>query len=191
MTSSGFTAAYQGHPPWEIGHAQPAVVSLADDGRVAGRVLDVACGTGENALHLASLGHTVLGIDGVRAAVERAQAKAEQRGLSAEFIVADAFQLAALDRRFDTVLDSAFLHTLDSPATRHAYVDQLAAVVASGGSVHLLQISEHAAWQFPSLTAAEIVDGFGDGWAVTEVRQARYEITTGEVAAWLVSVRRR
>jgi hypothetical protein len=34
----------------------PAVVRLAADGGFAGAVLDAGCGTGENALHLASLG---------------------------------------------------------------------------------------------------------------------------------------
>jgi len=36
---------------------------LASEGGFAGAVLDAGCGTGENALHLASLGLPVLGVD--------------------------------------------------------------------------------------------------------------------------------
>jgi len=36
---------------------------LASEGGFAGTVLDAGCGTGENALHVASLGLPVLGVD--------------------------------------------------------------------------------------------------------------------------------
>jgi predicted RNA methylase len=38
-------------------------VRLASEGGFAGAVLDAGCGTGENALHVASLGLSVLGVD--------------------------------------------------------------------------------------------------------------------------------
>jgi 2-polyprenyl-3-methyl-5-hydroxy-6-metoxy-1,4-benzoquinol methylase len=57
-------ASYHNGPaPWDIGGPQPAVVRLASEGGFAGAVLDAGCGTGENALHVASLGLSVLGID--------------------------------------------------------------------------------------------------------------------------------
>lgn len=49
--------------PWDIGRPQPAVVRLASEGGFAGAVLDAGCGTGENALHVASRGLPVLGVD--------------------------------------------------------------------------------------------------------------------------------
>jgi len=39
---------------------------LASAGRFSGAVLDAGCGTGENALHVASLGLSVLGVDVAR-----------------------------------------------------------------------------------------------------------------------------
>ena len=54
-----------------------------------GQALDVAMGIGRNALHLASLGFQVTGIDVSSVAVERCRAKAEQRNLTIETIVAD------------------------------------------------------------------------------------------------------
>ena len=60
----GFEGAYRfGDPPWNIGRAQPAIVRLAAEGLIAGDVIDVGCGTGENAIHLASRGLAVVGVD--------------------------------------------------------------------------------------------------------------------------------
>ncbi len=73
-----FDNAYRdgGTPTWDVGRPQGAVVRLARTGLVTGSVLDAGCGTGENALHLAELGHAVLGVDFAVAAIERAAAKA-------------------------------------------------------------------------------------------------------------------
>jgi SAM-dependent methyltransferase len=177
-------------PPWEIGRPQPAVVALADAGKFTGRVLDVGCGTGENTLYLASRGHTVLGVDGAPTAIEHARANARERGLAAEFIVADAFDLTALGRSFDTVLDSAFMHIPgNTAARRRAYTDQLAAVLSAGGWVHLLEISERVTG-YPSLSTAEIIDAFDDSWTEATIQETTYAITTEEVPAWLVSIQR-
>ena len=54
---------HDGPAPWDTGQPQPAVVRLASEGGFAGAVLDAGCGTGESALHLASLGLPVLGVD--------------------------------------------------------------------------------------------------------------------------------
>ncbi|OEV03442.1 class I SAM-dependent methyltransferase [Streptomyces oceani] len=181
----------EGTPPWETSAPQPAVVGLAERGMFTGRVLDVACGTGENSLHLTSRGHAVLGVDGSETALAQARDKAEQRGLTAEFELADAFDLAGLGRTFDTVLDSAFLHIPGNSAEdRLAYTRQLAQVLESSGWVHLLQISEYSD-EHPSLTRAQIVEAFDDDWSSMRIDPSTYAVTTGEVPAWLVSVRRR
>lgn len=191
MNSAGFTWAYQGAPPpWEIGRPQPAVVALAEEDGFTGRVLDVACGTGENALHLASRGNPVLGVDGVAAAIERARAKAAERGLDAEFAVADAFRLEALGREFETVLDSAFLHILHDKSARRAYARQLTAVVPVGGRVHLLEISDRFSGDAPKIASADIVDAFTEGWVAADIRETVFEIATGKADAWLVSMHR-
>jgi hypothetical protein len=68
----GFEGAYRfGDPPWDIGRAQPAIVRLAAEGLIAGDVIDVGCGTGENAIHLASRGLAVVGVDAASTAQSR------------------------------------------------------------------------------------------------------------------------
>src|SRR5665213_2039764 len=51
-----FEQMYQGQAPWDIGRAQPSIVKLEAAGQIPGSVLDVGCGTGDNALYLASQG---------------------------------------------------------------------------------------------------------------------------------------
>ena len=56
-------------------------------------MLDAGCGTGENALHVASLGLSVLGVDVAETALAIAREKADDRGIEVEFAAADAFHL--------------------------------------------------------------------------------------------------
>ncbi len=81
MTGLPWDASYHDGPaPWDIGQPQPAIVRLASEGRLAGAVLGAGCGTGENALHIASLGLSVLGVDVAETALAIARAKADDRG---------------------------------------------------------------------------------------------------------------
>lgn len=64
--------------PWDLGRPQPAIVRVAAAGAFAGAVLDAGCGSGENALHVATLGLPVLGVD----VAETALAMARERPVS-------------------------------------------------------------------------------------------------------------
>jgi 2-polyprenyl-3-methyl-5-hydroxy-6-metoxy-1,4-benzoquinol methylase len=78
LTGLPWDASYHDGPaPWDIGRPQPAIVRLASEGGFAGAVLDAGCGTGENALHVASLGLSVLGVDVAETALAIARAKAD------------------------------------------------------------------------------------------------------------------
>jgi len=83
---------HHGPAPWDIGRPQPALVRLASEGEFAAAVLDVGCGTGENALHVASLGFSVLGVDVAETALAIAREKAAERRIQVEFVAGDAFQ---------------------------------------------------------------------------------------------------
>lgn len=56
-----FESAYAGQAPWDIGKPQKALIDVAD--QITRSILDAGCGTGENALFFAKLGHKVTGID--------------------------------------------------------------------------------------------------------------------------------
>jgi SAM-dependent methyltransferase len=196
IAAADFDQAYlEGLPPWDIDGPQPCMVRLFERGAIAGRVLDVGCGTGEIALFLAGKGLEVVGVDVSATAIAGARAKAEQRGIRARFAVADALELARLGERFDTVVDSGLLHVF-SDADRVRLVAGLGAVLVPGGRYHLLCFSELATIPGPRrLTVGEIAATFPDGWRLESLERCRFEINpdrwvSGEPAAWLASLRR-
>jgi len=189
-----FDSAYQGAAPWDVGRPQADVVRLYERGGFQGDVLVAGCGTGENSLFLASKGLNVLGIDRVPEAIERAQAKAKQRGIKAEFRVADALDLGSLGKTFDTVLDSGLFHVF-SDADRARYVKGLAAVVKNRGTLHVLCFSDmEPGTEGPRRVGErELVGLFNmKGWLVEEVAEARFEtnIHPDGARAWLATFTR-
>src|SRR4051812_3875556 len=156
-----------GPPPWDTGGPQPAVVRLAAAGAFAGGLLDAGCGTGENALHLASLGVHVLGVDVAETAVSSAREKAARRGLDAEFVVGDALHLDRLGRVFDTVLDCGLFHSFDGDERRE-YVASVASVTRRGGTLYVLCFSDtepDTAGPHP-VTEEGLRAPFRSGWSV-------------------------
>src|SRR5215472_5647278 len=133
---------HDGAPPWDIGRPQPAIVRLASEGRFAGAVLDAGCGTGENALHIASLGLRVLGVDVAETALTIAREKAADRGAEVEFAAADAFELKRLGQMFQTVLDCGLFHTFEGDE-RTRYVASLASVTEHDETLYVLCFSDN------------------------------------------------
>jgi SAM-dependent methyltransferase len=188
-----FDALYTVTPPWDIGRPQPALRTVAESGEVRGEVLDAGCGTGEHALMAAGLGLGATGVDAAPVAIERARAKARERGLAARFIVADVLDLPSLDGRYDTVLDSAMFHVLGD-ADRVPYVESLRSVLRPGGRYFMLCFSElePGDWGPRRITQDEIGQSFAAGWRVDSVESAELDLTVPPLhaKAWLAALTR-
>jgi SAM-dependent methyltransferase len=188
-----FDAAYETTPPWDIGRPQPAFVRLAAAGGLVGKVLDAGCGTGEHALHAASLGHEAVGVDISSRAIEIARAKAVERSLDASFLVLDALHLPELGQQFDTVLDCGLFHTFED-AERTVFVQSLAAVVPTAGRYHMLCFSdrEPGDWGPRRVTQQEIRASFGDDWVIDSIEPTMIDITIDPAGAhaWQVALTR-
>jgi SAM-dependent methyltransferase len=195
MTGVPWDASYHDRPaPWDIGRPQPAVVRLAAEGGFAGAVLDAGCGTGENALHLASLGLSVLGVDVAETALAIARAKADDRGIEAEFAAADVFLLERLGRTFETVLDCGLFHTLDHDE-RSGYVGSLASVTEHGGTLYVLCFRDEGPATGPHPVSREELRaafGPGSGWNVAAIERDRIETRFHDdgALAWLATIER-
>jgi 2-polyprenyl-3-methyl-5-hydroxy-6-metoxy-1,4-benzoquinol methylase len=194
-SSEDFDAMYlAGRPPWDIGRPQPAFRELADRGRLAGRVLDVGCGTGEHALMAAAIGLEATGVDAAGTAIAIAREKANERGLHARFMTWNALELANLGQSFDTVLDCGLFHVLEDP-DRVTFVDALRASMPAGGRYYMLCFSdlEPGDWGPRRIQQDEIRATFATGWRVEEIQAAGIETTIEReesVRAWLASILR-
>ena len=182
--------AYRGQPPWEIGRPQLVFVELEAAGRIGASVLDVGCGTGENALHLADRGHEVWGIDISTVAVERAMVKSHARRLPVVFLAADALEPEAVGRTFDTVIDSGCFHTL-SDEDRNRYQASVRALTVPGSTLHVMCFSdaEPPGWGPRRVTQAELRQTFAPGWAAESIVAVQFETLFGPggAHAWLAS----
>lgn len=183
MAGGSWDDAYQhGRVPWDIGRPQPAIARIAGVGDLAGPVLDSGCGSGEHALLAATLGLETTGVDISQLAIERARAKARQRGLLAEFLVGDVLALSEVDRLdppYRTVFDVGCFHTF-SNADRPVYADSLARVVEPGGVLHLLCFSEHTPGSDGPrrVTQAEIRQTFSRDWRVDRIEADAFAVSS-------------
>ena len=188
-------ASYRDGPaPWDTGRPQPAIVRLTDEGAFTGPVLDAGCGTGENALHIASLGLDVLGVDVAETAVSSARKKAVERGLDADFVVADALHIDRLGRVFESVLDCGLFHTFDGDERRD-YAASLASVTSCGALLHLLCFSDVGPETGPHPISHQelraVFSGRG-GWCVRSVSPDRIEtrFDSRHLPAWSATIKR-
>jgi SAM-dependent methyltransferase len=195
MTGVPWDASYYDGPaPWDIGRPQPAFVRTGATGVFVSPVLDAGCGTGENALHVASLGLTVTGVDLAETAVDQARAKASGMGLAVEFRVADAFNLAALGQKYQTILDCGLLHTFDD-AERPQYVASLASVTETGARLFVLCFSDRGPTIGPHPLSRDQVTGAfhdGSGWTLVglEPDTVITRFHSHGAAAWFVTAER-
>ncbi|WP_037342433.1 class I SAM-dependent methyltransferase [Amycolatopsis sp. MJM2582] len=189
MTGLPWDASYlEGPAPWDFGGPQPAVVRAV--GSFTGTVLDAGCGSGENALHLASRGLPVLGVDVAETALAIARRRASELGLDAEFMTADALHLERLGRRFDTVLDCGLFHAFDADE-RVAYVKSLEAVTK--GTLYILCFRDGENAGPHPVKREALTKPFGAGWRVKAIVEERVRTRFHDeegAPAWFATIER-
>jgi len=180
-------------PPWDIGRPQPAFLALAEADEIRGRVLDVGCGTGEHALLCAHRGLDATGVDLAPTALAAGKSKADQRHLTARFLLHDARRLADLDESFDTMLDCGLFHIFDA-ADRATYVASLHTALAPGGRYFMLCFSDAQPGDTGPhrVTRDEIIAAFRPGWRVDSIEPATIATLTDPdgIQAWLATLTR-
>jgi tellurite methyltransferase len=148
--------------PEEDSASAPVPVVMQTAGALTpGRALDLACGTGRNALWLAEHGWKVTAVDGARTAVEILLGRAKERGLTVDARVADLerWECRIEPEAWDLICICYYLQRdLFEPAKRG---------VAPGGVlialVHIAAPGEQATQH--RLAAGELIDYFR-GWDV-------------------------
>jgi cyclopropane fatty-acyl-phospholipid synthase-like methyltransferase len=188
-----WNTVYEGSPPWDIGRPQPSFVLLADAGKFQGHVLDVGCGTGEHVMLAAIHGAEAMGVDVAEPAIERARAKARQRGISATFEVGDVLHLDRLRQQFDVITDSGVFHVFDDEE-RPVYVNSLRSALRPGGMYYMMCFSDRQPgdWGPRRVSQAELRAAFVDGWSIKSIEAAKFAVTIDDngAEAWLATIER-
>ena len=100
-----------------------------------GRALDLACGEGQNAIWLGSLGWDVTGVDYSEVAIAKARARAERDGVVVDFVCADLVSYEPRPESFGLVL-LLYLHI--PLEERRSVLARAARAVAPGGTLLLI-----------------------------------------------------
>lgn len=178
---SFFNSVYQSAAPWDIGGPQPAMVSILEEYPPKGPILDIGCGSGDLAIHLAKLGYETVGIDFVDSAIRNANAKAavlaSQTAKLLSFLVADALKPSLLQRKFGAVVDSGFYHLFD-PEECARLIEEVEATLIPGGRYYLHEFAID--FQAPNLPrqirAEELEASFTTekGWLIQEIQAVEF-----------------
>jgi len=107
------------------------VLKFAEIG-VGERVLDICCGTGDQAVYFAKTGAIVAGIDISPQMIDTALKKQKREKLDVYFQAADAVKLPFLEPVFDVALISLALHEIASKK-RDEVLSEMKRVVKKGG----------------------------------------------------------
>lgn len=75
-----------------------------------GRALDIACGAGRNALHLAASGYRVDAVDISAVALERARQTTRERGLEIHWMEADLDSFVPAGNRYDLIVVARYVN---------------------------------------------------------------------------------
>ncbi|MCS7252980.1 MAG: class I SAM-dependent methyltransferase [Armatimonadota bacterium] len=128
------------HPdeiPWVSDELPEEFVELIESGFVKPcKAIDLGCGLGLHAIHLAKLGFNVTGVDISPSAIERARKNARIAGVveRCRFIVADVLSdlPSIICETFEFAYDWYLLHHIH-PEHRERYIANVSALLCSGG----------------------------------------------------------
>jgi SAM-dependent methyltransferase len=162
-----------GHPPRPV----PFLVDWPDENLAEwfssglltpGRVLELGCGPGRNAIYLAGLGCRVDAVDFSAQAIEEARKRAEQAGCLVNFWCSSIFDAGFSDGSYDLVYDSGCFHHLP-PHRRKSYVELVHRALKPGGSYGLVCFRPEGGSGFTDLQVYQRAS-LGGGLGYTEDR---------------------
>lgn len=199
-SSPDWNARYaSGDTPWDHHSTTHALDRVLREWKIGPcRALELGCGTGENAVHLARLGFEVTAFDLAPLAIERASARARNAGVTVDFRVGDFRQLTDLGAPFPFVHDTGLYHCV-----RRTRLEDLMGFLERStrpGSLWLTLTGNANETQSadqgpPRVRAAELCAELETPFAVVELRETHFEDTRGAQGwhplAWSALLRRR
>ena len=183
-------------PGWDVGRAASELRKIVDNGTIRpGRALVLGCGTGTNAVYLASKGFTVTGVEVAPTALVLAERLARKAKVRVRWLVADVTAMGELGP-FDFVFDRGCYHHVQLYDSA-GFVRTVDRLTRSGG--HFLLLAGNANQPRhggpPRVEETKIVTDFAKTWDFVCLREIRFESRNPDHKtgpwAWSALMRRR
>ncbi len=115
MKNVQFNERYKtGNIPWNLGRADFNLCDIVLNFPIYKcNVLDIGCGTGDNAIWLAKQGFTVTGIDSAEVAINMANEKTRKANLGCSYLVSEFPKKKIQGGPFQFIFDRGCFHTVD------------------------------------------------------------------------------
>ena len=163
-----------GVTPWERRAVAESWLPLFEGplAMAPGRALDVGCGSGADAVHLATRGWRVTGVEFVEKALARARRRAADEGIEVEWVSGDVAQLGrlGLEPGYDLLYDFGCIQGLPDPSRRGAAagLDDLA---RPGARLLLVAFRAGRRVLLPrGMDRGDLVALLGDAWELEHVQ---------------------
>jgi SAM-dependent methyltransferase len=189
-----------GDVPWDSGKPSAELRRVLGEWNIGPcRMLELGCGTGENAVYLARQGFEVTACDLVPLAIERAEAKVRAAGVNVRLLTADVLALPDLGPPFPFVFDRGLYHVIRR-GNLAGYLKTLERVCIAGGWYLTLAGNANdpvaAERGPPRVKAAELCTELEGLFALVQLREftfegAPHEGTAFRPLAWSALLRRR
>lgn len=155
---------YYTEDAWACGDPYPEFVDFFERHVSApARVLDLGCGQGRDALFIARLGHSVLGVDVSEVGVRQLLESARRERLGIDAVVGDAGRFKSR-RKFDIVLLDRVVHQLSDASDQERLLATAARLTRKNGYLLIADTKSNRD------RIRAFFTGAGSGWSVVRRR---------------------
>jgi 2-polyprenyl-3-methyl-5-hydroxy-6-metoxy-1,4-benzoquinol methylase len=184
----------EGNTPWDHGLVDSNLIRMVERFKIAPcRVLDIGCGTGDNAIWLAQHGFFVTGCDLSEAAIEMATSKPTAE--RPNFLVADFLSSPIQNGPFNFVFDRGCFHSIQGETARTHFAQKVASLLEPRGLWLSLIGNADAPRQEngpPQMTAKEVVAFIEPKFEMRSMEAGYFGTDQGNPPrAWICLMRRR
>jgi len=175
--------------PWDKGIVAPALKQAVESGAIKPcRTVTLGCGTGTNAIYLASQGFDVTAIDVAPTALGLAADKADRAGVRVRWLLADVLALPDLEP-FDLVFDRGCYHNVRY-VDAAGFVESLRRLTRPGSKCLILSCNRDAP---PGVREQTMRDDFSALFEFEWLRDSGVESRDGSVRreSWSLLMRRK
>lgn len=185
-----------GNPPWETGRPSQELQRIVLEQKIQpGRVIELGCGSGINAVWLAQQGFDVTGVDFSQLAIDKAIRRASGAITNARFVLADVLALPDNLGVFPFFFDRGCYHAVRRDDVA-AYQKTLKQVTATGSTGLVLAgnaRSTHKPGEGPPVVSEEEIRAeLGSVFEIVQLREFAFDqIEDGvQFLAWSCFLRR-